>query len=152
MKYEIVIDEKKFEVEIGDIEDGRAQVTVNNQGYDVNIENYSELTAGGEIRSRNPAPAQIPAPRPAFTAPAEISAPVSAPVAGGGVVVAPIPGIILAINVKVGDSVSAGQVVAIMEAMKMENNLVSNITGKVLEIRFQKEAQVSTGDVIMVIG
>jgi biotin carboxyl carrier protein len=152
MKYKIAIDEKKFEVEIGDIEDGRAQVTVNNRDYDVNIENYAELNAGEEARPRNPTSAQIPKARPVFSVPPKVAAPVSAPAAGGGVVVAPIPGIILGINVKVGDSVSAGQVVAIMEAMKMENNLVSNISGKVLEIRVQKEAQVSTGDVIMVIG
>jgi biotin carboxyl carrier protein len=72
--------------------------------------------------------------------------------AGTEVVVAPIPGLILDIKVAAGDSVSAGQVVAVMEAMKMENNLVSNVSGTVQEIRVQKGAEVSTGDVIMLIG
>ena len=66
--------------------------------------------------------------------------------------VAPIPGLILKINVKVGDAVSAGQVVAIMEAMKMENNISSNISGTVTAIRAGEGSQVTTGDVIMVIG
>ena len=70
---------------------------------------------------------------------------------GGGAVVAPIPGLILQIKVKVGDAVSAGQVVAIMEAMKMENNISSNISGTVTAIRAGEGSQVTTGDVIMVI-
>jgi biotin carboxyl carrier protein len=70
---------------------------------------------------------------------------------GGGAVVAPIPGLILQIKVKVGDAVSAGQVVAIMEAMKMENNISSNISGTVASIRAGEGAQVTTGDVIMLI-
>jgi biotin carboxyl carrier protein len=69
----------------------------------------------------------------------------------GGAVVAPIPGLILQIKVKVGDAVSAGQVVAIMEAMKMENNISSNIAGTVSAIRAGEGSQVNTGDVIMVI-
>ena len=69
-----------------------------------------------------------------------------------GTLQAPIPGTIMAILVEVGDAVGAGQVVAIMEAMKMENNLVSRVAGTVREIRVQKGAEVATGDVVMVIG
>ncbi|MBF0204489.1 MAG: acetyl-CoA carboxylase biotin carboxyl carrier protein subunit, partial [Desulfamplus sp.] len=56
------------------------------------------------------------------------------------------------IKVKVGDQVKSGQVVAIMEAMKMENDLPSALNGTVKDIRVQKGAQVSTGDVLIVIG
>ena len=72
--------------------------------------------------------------------------------AGTEVLTAPIPGLVLDIKVAVGDKVSAGQVVAVMEAMKMENNLISSVSGTVQEIRVQKGAEVSTGDVIMLIG
>jgi biotin carboxyl carrier protein len=66
-------------------------------------------------------------------------------------VAAPIPGLIVKINVAVGDSVTAGQTVAIMEAMKMENNLTCAVSGTVQEIRVQKGSEVATGDVIMII-
>jgi biotin carboxyl carrier protein len=66
--------------------------------------------------------------------------------------VAPIPGTIIELKVKVGDSVTTGQVVGIMEAMKMENNLVSPMDGAVREIRAEKGADVATGDIVMIIG
>jgi biotin carboxyl carrier protein len=65
---------------------------------------------------------------------------------------APIPGLILDIKVTVGESVVAGQSVATIEAMKMENSLTSTVSGTVKEIRVQKGAQVATGDVVMIIG
>jgi biotin carboxyl carrier protein len=73
-------------------------------------------------------------------------------VAGDDALTAPIPGLILEVRVKVGDRVSAGQIVAVMEAMKMENNLIAQKDGVVQDIRVQKGTEVSTGDVIMVIG
>jgi len=157
MKYKIAVGEKKFEVEIGEVRDGHAQVTVNNATYDINIENYPEIM--GEItgaretgRTRSPASARDISPMPAFSGAAKVAAAVSAPAAGGNFVTAPIPGLILEIMVKVGDTVSSGQVVAIMEAMKMENNLTCDVSGTVQEIRVQKGGQVVTGDVIIVIG
>jgi biotin carboxyl carrier protein len=75
-----------------------------------------------------------------------------APAAKQGTVLAPIPGLIVLIAVQVGESVIAGQTVAVMEAMKMENNLVAQQSGRVLEILVQKGAEVATGDVIMHIG
>jgi acetyl-CoA/propionyl-CoA carboxylase biotin carboxyl carrier protein len=52
----------------------------------------------------------------------------------------------------VGDSVSTGQVVAVLEAMKMENNIASHIAGTVTAIRAAEGSNVTTGDIIMVIG
>ncbi|WP_373499781.1 biotin/lipoyl-containing protein, partial [Desulfococcus sp.] len=85
------------------------------------------------------------APKAAVAAPRPVSA------VGTGTVAAPIPGLILKINVAVGDTVTAGQTVAIMEAMKMENNLTCAVSGVVQEIRVQKGSEVATGDVIMII-
>jgi biotin carboxyl carrier protein len=157
MKYKIAVGGKKFEVQIEEVKDGHAQVTVNNATYDVNIENYPEMMgeiAGGRDthHTRAPASARNLSPMPAFTSPATVAATVSAPTVGDNFVTAPIPGLVLEIMVNVGDTVSSGQVVAIMEAMKMENNLTCNVSGSVREIRVQKGAQVVTGDVIIVIG
>jgi len=169
MKYQLEVGGKKFEVEVGEISGGVAQVTVNDEPYEVKIENFAEVAGSSLPPTAISAPAPA-APRPTATAPAAAPAASSRPapaapaapapaspspaaaMAGTEVVTAPIPGLILDIKVAVGDSVAAGQVVAVMEAMKMENNLVSNVSGTVQEIRVQKGAEVSTGDVIMLIG
>lgn len=153
MKYKIAVGEKKFEVEIGVIKDGLAQVTVNNQTYEVNIENYAEVTGGGAIKqsSAMPGPSRPKASAPPDASPSQESVPVSPPTAGSGVITAPISGRILEVKVKVGDTISAGQEMLVLEAMKMENSINSNVSGKVLEIRVQTGDQVSTGDILMVI-
>jgi biotin carboxyl carrier protein len=71
--------------------------------------------------------------------------------AGGGDmhVSAPMPGKILAIRVKPGDAVEAGQVVLVLEAMKMENEIASNGEGKVRAVKCQTGANVNTGDVLI---
>ena len=147
-KYALSIGEQNFDVEIITILGDTAHVTVNQMPYEV-------LISGVGAPQANPAPPPTAAPAaPSFQpAPQAAAPPKAAPAPGGsGTVTAPIPGKVLSLVVKVGDSVTAGQVVAIVEAMKMENNLVSPINGKVKEIRVTKDSDVSTGDVIMVIG
>jgi biotin carboxyl carrier protein len=151
MRYKIAIGDSKFDIEVGEIQAGVVEVAVNGQAFQVNIENYAEVAAG---RGFQPPKTRTAAPRAAdsFAPPPAIpAAPAMAPNLGGRAVLAPIPGLILKINVKVGEAVSAGQVVAIMEAMKMENNISSNISGTVTAIRAGEGSQVATGDVIMVI-
>jgi len=141
-----------FEVEVGEITGGTAQVTVNGKPYKIIIEGYDNSNGGvaaAPVQTSVQAPVNppvstkpiVPAPAAGRTAPA-----------GAGSIVAPIPGLILDIMVKVGDSVEAGDPVVIIEAMKMENNLVADTAGTVMEINVQKGAQVNTGDLIMVIG
>jgi len=156
MKYKIAIGNNKFEVEVGEVEDGHAQVSVNGESYDVMIENLAEVTPYSKTPQREPAPVATPAvPKaPVSTpTPTPIKAPSPAPAAleEDSIVKAPIPGLIMDIKVKVGDKVLAGQTVATMEAMKMENNLISNLDGTVKEIPVQKGMEVATGDVIMII-
>jgi glutaconyl-CoA/methylmalonyl-CoA decarboxylase subunit gamma len=88
------------------------------------------------VTGRIEAPAASPAPR---------------KVQAAGEIVAPIPGRIMDIKVKVGDPVAKGQTVATMEAMKMENNITSTMDGFVQMIRVQKDSEVATGEVIMII-
>jgi biotin carboxyl carrier protein len=152
MIYKINVDNMNFEVEVGEITGGTAQVTVNGKPYKIIIENRDNsnggiVTAPIQTSAHEPVSPSVshkpdvPAPAARTTAPA-----------GAGSIMAPIPGLILDIMVKVGDRVEAGDTVVIMEAMKMENNLVTNATGTVREISVQKGAQVNTGDLIMIIG
>lgn len=117
------------------------KVTVNGNLYEITIE---EVDAS-EIK--NAAPAQAPAAAPA--APAQ--APVSAP-AGGESVNSPMPGTILAVNINVGDTVKAGQVGMILEAMKMENEIMIPCDGKVTAVGVTKGATVETGAFLFSIG
>jgi biotin carboxyl carrier protein len=178
MKYKIAVNDQKFEVEIKNIQEGIGQVNVNGQPFDVLIENYEDIAAGSPPLRPAPsgvvAPGTATAPTPASsskpaTTPRKMSTPVkdrieaptkpAAPAApapkkaqGKGEIVAPIPGRIMDVKVKVGSPVVKGQTLATMEAMKMENNIASTIDGIVQEIRVQKDSEVATGEVIMIIG
>lgn len=72
--------------------------------------------------------------------------------AGTGSVVAPLQGTVQTIKVNVGDKVNAGDVVVIIEAMKMENDIPSNVSGTVKAIHVSKGSKVSSGDVLLDIG
>lgn len=151
MKYQLKIDTQDFTVEVGELNAGSVQVAVNGTMYDV-------IIADGAAQTQAAVPTEAaglsaPAPKtPASPAAPTPAAPAKGAPEGGGDVVAPIPGLILSINVKVGDAVQAGQAVVIMEAMKMENELTSHVSGVVKEILVHHGAEVSTGDVIMRIG
>ena len=150
MKYQLKIDDKPFTVDIGDIEAGCVQVNVNGRPYMVSIEaDQAPVPEAQPMRPSPPPAAQQAAGVPKAQSAAAPLKPVS--VSGTGALVAPIPGLILKVNVAVGDAVAAGQTVAVMEAMKMENNLTSAVSGVVQDIRVQKGSEVATGDVIMVI-
>ena len=70
---------------------------------------------------------------------------------GKGVIAAPLPGIIFSIDVKVGDQVKKGKKLISLVAMKMENEIKSDIEGVVKEIRVKKEDTVNKGDILVVI-
>jgi acetyl-CoA/propionyl-CoA carboxylase biotin carboxyl carrier protein len=69
----------------------------------------------------------------------------------GGIVTVPMQGTIVKVLVKVGDKVRPGQTVCVLEAMKMENNIVTETAGTVAEVRVQPGQSVGSGDVIAVI-
>jgi pyruvate carboxylase subunit B len=98
-------------------------------------------------------PAAAPAPKPAAAAaPAPAAAPKAAPVEGGTVLESPMPGMVIRYEVKVGDKVEAGDVVMILEAMKMENSLPAPVAGTVKSINCKEGQSVQKGDVLAVIG
>ena len=112
------------------------KVTVNGTPYEITLEaiDAAEATA---------APAAAPAPAPK-------AAPVQAAPAGGETVKAPMPGNILKVNVSEGATVKAGDVLVILEAMKMENEIMAPCAGKVSNL-VAKGSTVETGSVICVI-
>ena len=121
----------------------RYKVTVNGTAYDVLVEDMGGAQA-----------CYAPAAQPAAAAVAPVAAaPVPAPApAGASVVEAPMPGKILKISVAVGASVSSGDVLLILEAMKMENEISAPAGGTVREIRAREGDSVNTGDVLIVLG
>lgn len=125
-------------------------ITVNGKAYEVEVEEVGGVASPVQRtapRAAAPAaPAPVAAPKAAAAAPA-------APVAEGGeTVVSPMPGTIFDIKVAVGDTVSQGDVLLILEAMKMENEIMAPTGGKVLSINTNKGASVNSGDVLVVIG
>ena len=111
-------------------------VTVNGVAYDVTVEE----TAGGAVA----APAAAPAPAPAAAAPA--AAPAGS--AGAVAVNAPMPGNILDVRVKPGDSVKAGDTLLILEAMKMENEISAPQDGTIASVNVSKGDTVNSGDLL----
>lgn len=127
-------------------------VTVNGTAYEVVVEEVGTGTAAPAVQSapdQTAAPAPQPAPQPA-AAPAP-----AAPAAGaqGSVkVTAPMPGTVLRMNVKVGDTVEPNGLVCILEAMKMENEIFSEHGGKVVSVNAPAGTAVQSGDVIVTLG
>lgn len=121
----------------------RYNITVNGTPYDVVVE---EADASGVSA---PAPAKAPAP--AAPAPKSAAAPAPAAVTGGTNVESPMPGVILDVKVNVGDTVTEGQALFVLEAMKMENDVNAPCAGTVASINVSKQANVETGTVLAVI-
>nr|WP_321503529.1 biotin/lipoyl-containing protein [uncultured Dethiosulfovibrio sp.] len=127
------------------------RVTVNGTAYDVEVESLGAGEQGAApVVAAPSAPASAPAPKPA--APAPKAAPAPAPAAGGESVTAPMPGKVLRVIASQGTSVSAGDVILILEAMKMENEIVAPCGGTITQMAAKEGATVNSGDVLAVIG
>lgn len=109
------------------------KIKVNGKAYEVELQEISSVQ--GEIKTETvgqPTPVSIPT--------------------GEENVVAPMPGIIVDVKVKKGDSVAKGQLVAVLEAMKMETEIFASNAGTVIAVNMEKGAQVNLGDVIVSLG
>lgn len=155
-KYNFRINGHDYQVDVNSVEGGIADVTVNGTDYKVELADAVPAPAQQAVR---PAPQTVstgaPAVTPQTTAPAPQAAQTataSAPQGKGEVVTAPLPGVILDIKVKVGDAVKAGQTVAVLEAMKMENEIESTASGTVTAVNAGKGDSVLEGAAIITIG
>lgn len=118
-------------------------ITVNGKTYAVDVEEV-----GGVQTSAPIAPAPAPAPAPA-AAPAPKAAPAPSGSMGAKKVTAPMPGTIMSVKVNVGDTVKADTLVAVLEAMKMENEIFAGVEGTVASVNASSGASVNSGDVII---
>lgn len=122
------------------------QVTLNNKLYEVDVTETEAVITG--VSAAAPLQA-IPAPTPA-AAPAAAPAPAQV-AAAGEQVKSPMPGNILSVNVTPGSAVKAGDVMFILEAMKMENEIVAPANGTVKQVLVTKGSVVNTDDVLAVL-
>lgn len=127
--YKFKINGNDYSVDINSVEGNIADVTVNGASYKVEMENAPVVPAA-------PAAAPVAATPAAAPAPAVQAAPAAS--GEGKPVQAPMPGVILEVSVKVGDKVKAGQKVAVLEAMKMENEIDASADGTVTAVLVSK--------------
>ena len=124
-------------------------VTLNGKNYEVEVEETDAvITAVTDAAPAAPVAAAAPA------APAAAPTPAAAPAAAadGQKVLSPMPGTILSVNVSVGSAVKAGEVILILEAMKMENEIVAPCDGTVKQLAVQKGSTVATDALLAVVG
>lgn len=117
----------------------RYNITVNGTAYDVAVEEVAgDGAVSAPVQAAAPAPKAAPAPAPAA----------ASGTAGSVKITAPMPGTIVEVKAKVGDPVKNGTVIAVLEAMKMENDVVADRDGTIASINVNKGDSVSTGSVI----
>ena len=124
-------------------------ITVNGTAYDVEVEDNGAVASA-------PKAAPVAAPRaaaPVAAAPKAAPKAAAKPVAAGATTVsAPMPGKISKILKHTGDTVKSGDVLIMLEAMKMQNEIMAPCDGKVADVRVNEGAAVNTGDVLVVLG
>ena len=138
-EYKYKINGNIYKVAIGDIEDNIAHVEVNGTPYKVEMEKAPKAVMKPVVRpaSTSPAPAPTTVVKPAATS------------TGKSGVKSPLPGVILDIKVNVGDTVKKGQTIIILEAMKMENEIMAPGAGTVDTVQVTKGASVNAGDILL---
>ncbi|NJD03049.1 MAG: biotin/lipoyl-binding protein [Ruminiclostridium sp.] len=127
-------------------------ITVNGNQYEVEVEEVKDNSVSAPagqtepaLRAAAPVAAAAPAPVPTL----KPAAAGNAVPAGAATITAPMPGTILKVNVNAGDSVKKGQVLLILEAMKMENEIVAAADGKISSVNVAKGSSVNAGDVLV---
>ena len=157
----VVLEAMKMENEIMAPCDGTVSAVPVSKGSTVNTGDLL-VAIGGSVVAAAPAPVAAPAPAPvAAPAPAPVAAPAPAPVAApaaaaaapvaGEVVKAPMPGNILKVNAAVGQAVKAGDVLVVLEAMKMENEIMAPKAGTVAQVLVTKGSTVDTDAALVVL-
>lgn len=143
-QYKFKINGNDYNVAINSTNGNLADVTVNGVSYQVEMENAMPVAAPVQAAPQASAPAAQPA---AAAAPA----PAAKPAGEGKAVTSPLPGVIIEVSVKEGDTVAAGQKVAVLEAMKMENEIQAEKAGVVTKIHVSKGDSVLEGASIVTI-
>lgn len=146
-KYEYKVQGVDYEVEINEIEGTLAKVNVN--GIDFEVELKQPISVGKQIKKvkvERPQAAPVTGEAPKVEQPAPVQA------GSGNKVLAPLPGTITDVPVKVGDAVAVGDTVIVLEAMKMQNNIEAENSGTVTSVLVSKGETVMEGAVLITIG
>ena len=160
MKYQYTVKGVDYEVEIQDIEGNIANVTVNGIPFEVEMKQPVKAgkqkvklgeTANEGASSSSSAPQSAKASADLQSAASSGQTGDAGKAATGKPVVAPLPGTINEIKVKVGDKVNAGDTVVILEAMKMQNNIEAETSGTITGINVNKGDAVMEGDTLVTI-
>lgn len=144
-KFKFTINGNVYEVDIKNVDDNIAELEVNGTPYTVEVDKAIQSTKTPKLVR----PASIPS-TDSHPSVAKTSSPATPK--GSGHVKSPLPGVILELHVKVGDTVKAGQKLLILEAMKMENSIDSDKDGVVTAISVNKGDAVMEGDLLLTIG
>ena len=139
-EYKFKIGGKEYNVTVNPKEGKFFDVTVNGATYEVEAENAPAA-----------APVAQPVAAPVQAAPAAAAAPAAKPAGASEKLASPLPGVIIEISVKEGQQVKAGQKVAILEAMKMENEIPAPKDGTITEIHVHKGDTLQEGDPVVTI-
>ncbi len=149
-KYQYKVQGVDYEVEIEEVEGNIAKVNVNGIPFEVELQ--QPINAA---KHPNIAKVKVEAPKPVAAAPVAAAAAPAQPAAAvgsGNPVKAPLPGTINKVNVKVGDTVAVGDIVVVLEAMKMQNNIEAEYAGTVTSVVVSQGESVMEGAVMLTIG
>ena len=140
-EYKLKINGNDYTVAINSVDDTTTEVEVNGTPFHVEIERPAKQTA----KINPPAPAPV-----SGTGAPVVSKPVVP--SNAGAVKSPLPGVVISVNINVGDTVKTGQKLLVLEAMKMENNIDADRDGKVIEVKVAKGDSVLEGAELVIIG
>ena len=150
-KYQYKVQGVDYDVEIEEVEGNVAKVNVNGIRFDVELKQPINPTSTLK-KVRVEAPKPVARPSIPTAAPAAAPAAPAAPAGSGSPVKAPLPGTVTELKVNVGDTVKQGDVVLVLEAMKMQNNIESEYNGTVTSITVKQGETVMEGSVLLTIG
>ena len=149
-KYQYKVQGVDYEVEIAEVEGNIAKVNVNGIPFEVELQKPINAAKHPQL-SRPKVEAPKPVAAAAAAAPVAAAAQPAAAAGGGTALKAPLPGTIVDVKVQVGQSVAVGDVVLVLEAMKMQNNIEAETAGQVTSITVKTGDTVMEGAVLMTI-
>ena len=151
-KYQYKVKGVDYEVEIAEVEGNIAKVNVNGIPFEVELQQPINAAKHPSINVQKPVVAPAPVSSAAPAPAAKPAAPVAATSGSGASLKAPLPGTITDVKVQVGQQVNVGDTVLILEAMKMQNNIEAETSGKVTSILVKPGDTVMEGAVLLTIG
>ena len=152
VKYQLTVDGMMYEVEVGDVSSSPVEVLVNGVAKSVAFTTGAAPAAAAAPVAAPATPAPVTAPKAEAAPVVTPAAAVAAAAAAGAKVVAPMPGKILSVVVKVGQSVKQGDTVCTLEAMKMEMPIASTGSGTVKAVHVNVGQTVAYNDALVTLG